>query len=81
LSESIRVFVNERPVEVGPGSTVLRAVRLFDADLAERVERKEAHVTDGRGIAMPVDVLLSPGAILRVVVSARRGTGGADADA
>lgn len=81
MSDTIRVFINERPVEVSPGSTVLRAVRLFDAGLAERVERDEAYVTDGRGIAIPIDVLLSPGAILRVVVSARRGTGNTDADA
>lgn len=81
MSDTIRVFVNERPVEVAPGSTVLRAVRAFDDALAGRLERHEAYVTDGRGIPMPPDVLLSPGAILRVIVSARRATEGTDADA
>ena len=81
MSDAICVFVNEHPVEVGPGSTVLRAVRLFDAALGERVARGEAIVTDGRGIAVPPDVLLSPGAILRIGVAPGAGTEGGDADA
>lgn len=79
MSDAICVFVNERPIEVGPGSTVLRAVRLFDAALGERVARGEAIVTDGRGIAVPPDVLLSHGAILRI--AAATGTRADDADA
>jgi hypothetical protein len=39
-----------------------------------------ALVTDARGIAVPLDALLAAGAILRVVVRARRGTPDADAD-
>ena len=79
MSDAICVFVNEHPVEVGPGSTVLRAVRLFDAALGDRVARGEAIVTDGRGIAVPPDVLLSPGAILRVASPTATGAGDADA--
>jgi hypothetical protein len=79
VSDAICVFVNERPVEVGPGSTVLRAVRLFDAALGERVARGEAIVTDGRGIAVPPDVLLSHGAILRVTAAGDTGAGDAHA--
>ncbi len=81
MSDAIRVFVNERPVEVPAGSTVLRAVRVFDSTLASRLESGQAYVTDGRGISIPPDVLLSPGAILRVVVSARRAEESPDADA
>lgn len=79
MSDAICVFVNEHPVEVGPGSTVLRAVRLFDAALGDRVARGEAIVTDSRGIAVPPDVLLSPGAILRVASPTDMGAGDADA--
>jgi len=79
VSDAICVFVNERPVEVGPGSTVLRAVRLFDAALGERVARGEAIVTDGRGIAVPPDVLLTHGAILRVTAAGDTGPGDAHA--
>ncbi len=81
MTEPIRVFVNDRSVDVEPGSTVAAAVRIFDGDLAARLEAGEAGVTDARGIPMPADVLLSPGTILRVVVSARRPAGGGDAHA
>ncbi|MEO8226279.1 MAG: hypothetical protein ABI637_02560 [Gemmatimonadota bacterium] len=81
MSEPIRVFVNEQSVDVGPGSTVARAVRIFDSALADRLDAGQAYVTDGRGVPMPADVLLSPGAILRVVVTARRGAGAGDAHA
>ena len=52
MSDAICVFVNEHPVEVGPGSTVLRAVRLFDPALGEQVARGEAivPVAPGSGI-------------------------------
>lgn len=73
MSDAICVFVNEHPVEIGPGSTVLRAVRLFDAALGERVARGDAIVTDGRGVAVPPDVLLSHGAILRVTTATDAG--------
>ena len=81
MSDAICVFVNEHPVDVGPGSTVLRAVQRFDAALGERVARGEAIVTDGHGVAVPPDVLLSPGAVLRVAAAPRPGAGGGDADA
>jgi hypothetical protein len=50
-----------------------------EAAFFERVARGEAIVTDGRGIAVPPDVLLSHGAILRIV--AATGTRADDADA
>jgi hypothetical protein len=74
---AIAVFVNERPLSVPAGSTVLAAVQALDPALAERVARRAAHVTDGRGIPVSPDEMLAPGSILRVVVSAR----GAGADA
>ncbi len=72
MSEHIRLFVNERPVDVAAGCTVRDAVRAADASLAEHLNAGDAFVTDGRGIALPPDVLVSPGAILRVVIPARR---------
>jgi hypothetical protein len=84
MSESFRVFVNERPVSVSPGADVLAAIDALDAELGRRVRAREAYVTDGRGVKIGGDVLLSPGAILRVVVPARRGDApgqGADLDA
>jgi hypothetical protein len=54
-------------------------VRLFDAALGDRVARGEAIVTDAHGIAVPPDVLLSPGAILRVASPTDTGAGDGDA--
>ena len=79
----VRAFVNERPVDLPDGATVGDAVRAVDAALADRLAEGAAFATDGRGIEMAADRVLRPGAIVRVVVSARRsatGPEGADAD-
>jgi hypothetical protein len=54
------------------------AVRLFDATLGERVAAGAAYMTDGRGVEVNPAEPLTNGAILRVIVRARRGP---DADA
>jgi hypothetical protein len=43
-----------------------------DPELGRAVRDGTARVTDGRGIALDPDAAVYPGAILRVVVSARR---------
>lgn len=75
---TIRAFVNEQPVEVPRGAPARAAVAALDPALAERLDRAGAYLTDGRGIRVGLEEALAPGAILRVVLSARRG---ADADA
>ena len=70
----IRVFVNSAPVDLPPGSTVVEALRRFDPALSDRVIGGQAYVTDGRGIEVGPDQILASGAILRVVVRARRGS-------
>ena len=79
MSAAFRVFVNERAIEVSPGADVLTAVGAFDAELAARVRAKQAYVTDARGIRMASDVLLGPGAILRVLPVRQREEDDADA--
>ena len=74
---TIRVFVNGGVVDLSPGAAVSEAVRLFDSVLGEHMVAGTAYVTDGRGIEVDPADPLSNGAILRVVVRARRG---ADAD-
>jgi hypothetical protein len=75
----MRVFVNATPLEVEPGTDVEGAVRAHDATLGAKLASGAAYATDGRGIELPPNAALSAGAIVRVVVSARRG-GGDDAD-
>jgi adenosine deaminase len=70
----IRVFVNARPVAVARGATVRDAVAAFDRELADLLGQGTAVVTDGVGRPVdPGDPVAEGGAILRVVVSARRG--------
>jgi hypothetical protein len=76
----MRVFVNSTPLEVEPGTDVEGAVSAHDVALAGKLAAGAAYVTDARGIELPLKAPLSAGAIVRVVVSARRG-GTEDADA
>jgi hypothetical protein len=66
-------------VDVSAGADVLAAIEALDPALARRVRAGEAYVTDGRGIELGREVLLGPGAILRVVTPARGGSADGDA--
>ncbi len=76
---SVTVFVNERPTLVSAPATVLSAVEAHDRTLIPQLEGGRAYVTDGRGIRLQPDAALEAGAILRVIVSARRQESDADA--
>jgi hypothetical protein len=73
MSGTIRVFVNARAVDLPVGTEVGEAVRSFDAGLADSIASGAAYVTDGRGIEIDPSSSLTSGAILRVIVRARRG--------
>jgi hypothetical protein len=77
----MRVFVNAVPLDIGKGADVRAAVRALDADLERKLAAGAAFVTDARGIEVGPEVALAEGAILRVVVSARREAREPDADA
>jgi hypothetical protein len=76
---TIRVFVNATAVDLPAGSDAGQAVRAFDPRLHGSIAEGAAYVTDGRGIEIDPDSPLASGAILRVVVRARRGGDNADA--
>jgi hypothetical protein len=71
MPDTLRCFVNEKPLSLAPGAAVRDAVSAFDPALAGRVAKGEAYVTDARGIRVTAEQLLTGGMILRVVVSAR----------
>jgi hypothetical protein len=77
----MRVFVNAVALEIERGADVRAAVLALDADLERKVSAGAAFVTDARGIEIDPEAPLGEGAILRVVVSARRDTREPDADA
>src|SRR5437870_3187859 len=74
--QRLRVFVNERPVEVARGATVRDAVTALDRGLGELVATAAAYVTDGVGRRLdPLDPVGEAGGVFRVVVTARRSPG------
>lgn len=77
----MRIYVNEQAVEAAEGSSALAAVRGFDAELAKRIESGAGYITDARAIRLTGHEPLSPGDILRVVMTPRKGGDPVDADA
>ncbi len=76
MKDTIRVFVNSGLLDLPLGSDVIQAVRLFDPALERQIANGTAYVTDGRGIEIESTAPLVGGAILRVVVRARRSESG-----
>ncbi|MDP3909885.1 MAG: adenosine deaminase [Gemmatimonadales bacterium] len=71
----MRVFVNEQPIDVPRGASVRDAVAVADSALARLLEEAHAYVTDAMGRTLDAaDAVGEAGAVLRVVVSARRET-------
>jgi hypothetical protein len=70
--ETIRVFINEQPYELPAVSTVEDAVALYDGSVLKSLASGATYVTDGRGIRMERDALVSTGSILRVITSRQR---------
>lgn len=68
----VRIFVNERPVEVEPGITLRDLLAREDPALADALDRGTAYVTDGVGRRIEPTIRPGPGAIFRVIRSARR---------
>ena len=76
--DTLRVFVNERGLDVPTGATALDAVRARDAAEGERVAAGERQITDSRGLPVAADAPAYRGAIYRTV-AARRGQAVEDA--
>ena len=68
----IRVFVNEKPVDVASPATVADAVTAFDRELGARLTLGAASATDARGIDMLPGEPVGPGSIIRVLSARRR---------
>ena len=70
----MRVFINDKAVDVARGANVRDAVAAADGALARLLESAGAYVTDSAGRPVdPGDPVGEAGAVFRVVVSARGG--------
>ena len=81
MPETIRVYLNQRGVDLPAGTSVTEAIRLAEPQLSEALASGKAKVTDGRGLDISPDHVLTGGAILRIIVSSRRSGDAPDDDA
>ena len=67
MSDTVRVYINARPVDVAPSVTALQAVEVWDETQAAAVRNGERMITDSRGIVTANDTPVHNGAIFRIV--------------
>ena len=67
MSETVRVYINARAVDVDASATALQAVEAWDAAQAEAVRNGERMITDSRGIGTANETPVHNGAIFRIV--------------
>jgi hypothetical protein len=78
VSETVRVYINARPIDVDAAATALEAVEAWDETEAVAVRRGERMITDSRGIVTANTTPVHNGAIFRIVRA--RQTAGDDSD-
>jgi hypothetical protein len=67
MSETVRVYINARPVKVAASATALEAVEAWDEIQAAAVKSGERMITDSRGIVTANNGPVHNGAIFRIV--------------
>lgn len=67
MSETVRIYINGKPVDVGIAATALQAVESWDAAQAAAIRSGDKMITDSRGIPARNDAPVHNGAIFRIV--------------
>ncbi|MEA2762863.1 MAG: hypothetical protein QOD47_2147 [Gemmatimonadaceae bacterium] len=67
MSETVRIYINAKPIEVAASATALEAVEAWDETQAAAIRRGERLITDSRGIVTANDTRLHNGAIFRII--------------
>ena len=80
MSETVRVYINARPVEIDAGATALQAVEAWDETQAAAVRNGERMITDSRGIVTANDTPVHNGAIFRIVRARQADTDESDSN-
>jgi hypothetical protein len=78
MSETVRIYINARPIDVAATATALEAVEAWDETQAVAVRSGERMITDSRGIVTANTTPVHNGAIFRIVRA--RQTAGDDSD-
>lgn len=67
MSDTVRIYINSKGVEVPASATALDAVAAWDATEAAAIERGERMITDSRGLPANPALAVHNGAIFRIV--------------
>jgi len=67
VTETIRIYINSKGLDVPSTSTALEAVAAWDATQADAVRKGERMITDSRGLPADAASTVHNGAIFRVV--------------
>jgi len=67
MSDTVRVYINAKPVDVDASATALDAVDTWDSVQAAAVRNGEKLITDSRGIVTDNTTPVQNGAIFRIV--------------
>jgi hypothetical protein len=67
MTDTVRIYINARPVDVDRAATALEAVEAWDETQAAAVRKGERIITDSRGIVTANNTPVHNGAIFRIV--------------
>ena len=67
MSDTVRIYINARPVDVAATATAIQAVEQWDSTQAAAIRSGERMITDSRGIPATADTPVHNGAIFRIV--------------
>ena len=67
MTDTVRIYINAKPVDVLATATALDAVEQWDSSQAAAIRAGERMITDSRGIPTTVDAPVHNGAIFRIV--------------
>jgi len=67
MSETVRIYINGKPVDVNASAGALEALQTWDETEAAAVRSGERIITDSRGIVAANDTPVHNGAIFRIV--------------
>jgi hypothetical protein len=67
MSETVRIYINSKPVDIAASAPLLEAVEAWDETQAAAVRSGERLITDSRGIVTANNTLVHNGAIFRIV--------------
>jgi hypothetical protein len=68
-ADTVRIYIDSRPVDAARGATPLAALERHDAEAAALVREGARVIVDHRGLPAPLDESVTNGSIFRVVSS------------